>query len=167
MTNSDVLKQFSDATGITDPVVEQIVRNQESWVYKNFDRDTHTYAAIDEGNGDAFNSVTWGTWPSWEEDKKQTAKDYKKYVEGDWKPHKAQEESTKSIWDRIDKMTNDLHSKFHDEFNKFTWPNGRGAAFGDHFEWTHFDEYEEYYDAEWRPAEKPLMLEAHKEEEYR
>jgi hypothetical protein len=172
MTNSEILEQFSKVTGIGDPKVEQIVRHQESWVYKNFDKNVTTCAAIDEGNGDAFNSVTWGTWPSWEDDVKkateQSAEDYKKYVDGDWEPHKAQEKfpkskkqyratSTKSMWGAI----NQIHTKreeminaIRSDFNNTLWPNGRGAAFGD----------EEYYDAEWQEVEKPLALPPHEEE---
>lgn len=173
MTNSEALEEFSRVTGISDPKVEQIVRQQESWVYNKYSdmADSATCAAIDEGNGDAFNSVTWGTWPSWEEDVKkrteQSAKDY-----NHWKPHKKQEEfhkskkryrayvSDKGYWDRIDKMTNDLHDKFCKEFNKFVWPNGRGAVFGD----DEIRDDKEYYNAEWREVKKPLALPAHEEE---
>jgi len=95
---------------------------------------------------------------------------YIQYTEGDWKPHKKQEEFHKSKKshqatgkkttddlndDRISNMLDRLLYNFKNDLNKATWPDGRGAAFGDD---------EEYYDAEWRVAEKPLMLSPHKEE---
>ena len=174
MTNSEILKQFSRVTGITDPVVEQIVRGQESWVYDKFaDRNTTTYVAIDEGEPMAAKDV--GIWAEYFAEPKVFKEQYEgnwKDFDNDYKPHKAQEEFHKSTKqytcggakntsnDRVDNMVSDMLDSllynFKDELNKNLWPNGRGAAFGDD---------EDYYDAEWREAEKPLMLPPHAEEE--
>lgn len=56
---------------------------------------------------------------------------------------------------RISDMMDSLLYSFKSELNKNLWPNGRGAAFGDD---------EEYYDADWREADKPLALPPHEEE---
>lgn len=161
MTSLEVLKKFSRVTGITDPKVEQIVRHQESWVYKNFDKNVTTTMGVDEGNGKSysvFDEHVEGTWPSWKEDVKkrieQSAKDYNQFICGDWKPHKKQEEfhkskkqyrtyvSDKGYWSRFDKMINDMKKDLNEKL---------------------FSDDEEYYDADWREAEKPLALPPHEE----
>ena len=162
MTNLEALKKFSRVTGVTDPKVETIVRDQESWVSKKFtDRNATTYAAVDEGEPTGI----WAEYFTHFTD--QSPQEYKRYVEGNWKPHKKQEEIHREYKkftysdtkrnsardkvgdDRIDQAFNDMFNNIKEDMNQLLW--------GDD---------EEYIDAEWRIADKePLMLPAHEEEE--